>query len=49
MLIVAALYHFTRFPDPEALRGPLLAACRQHGICGTLLLAPEGINGTIAG
>lgn len=27
----------------------MLAACRQHGICGTLLLAREGINGTIAG
>lgn len=49
MLIVAALYHFTRFPDPAALRGPLLAACQQNDICGTLLLAPEGINGTIAG
>lgn len=46
---VAALYHFTPFPDPEALRGPLLAACEAHGIKGTLLLAREGINGTIAG
>jgi UPF0176 protein len=49
MLIVAALYHFTRFPDPAALRGPLLDACQQNDICGTLLLAPEGVNGTIAG
>ena len=46
---VAALYKFTPFADPEALRGPLLAACEAHGIKGTLLLAREGINGTIAG
>lgn len=48
-ITVAALYHFTPFPDPEALRAPLLAACEAHGIKGTLLLAREGINGTIAG
>ncbi|MDE0880591.1 MAG: rhodanese-related sulfurtransferase [Sphingomonas bacterium] len=46
---VAALYQFTRFDDPAALRGPLLDACTAHGVRGTLLLAPEGINGTIAG
>ncbi|NCO86026.1 MAG: rhodanese-related sulfurtransferase [Rhodobacterales bacterium] len=49
MFTVAALYHFTRFPDPAALRGPLLDLCRTQGISGTLLLAPEGVNGTIAG
>jgi UPF0176 protein len=46
---VAALYRFARFADPEALRAPLEAACRDAGIKGTLLLAREGINGTIAG
>jgi UPF0176 protein len=46
---VAALYQFTPFPDPEALRAPLLAACEDAGVKGTLLLAREGINGTIAG
>ncbi|MFM7378940.1 MAG: rhodanese-related sulfurtransferase [Erythrobacter sp.] len=46
---VAALYQFTRFDDPSALRGPLLALCEAQGIKGTLLLAREGINGTIAG
>ncbi len=46
---VAALYQFTRFDDPAALRTPLLAACERAGIKGTLLLAREGINGTIAG
>ena len=45
---VAAFYRFTSFPDPAALRGPLLALCEQQGVKGTILLAPEGINGTIA-
>ncbi|MDT8857474.1 rhodanese-related sulfurtransferase [Paracoccaceae bacterium Fryx2] len=49
MLTVAALYHFTRFPDPDALRAPLLALCQSQGVKGSLLLAGEGINGTIAG
>jgi len=49
MYTVAALYHFTRFDDPAALRGPLLDLCKSKGIMGTLLLAKEGINGTIAG
>lgn len=46
---VTALYHFTRFDDPAAIQGPLLAVCQENGIKGTLLLAREGINGTIAG
>jgi UPF0176 protein len=46
---VAALYQFTRFPDREAVRGPLLAVANQQGIKGTLLVAHEGLNGTIAG
>lgn len=49
MLTVAALYHFTRFPDPAALRPALLEICLAHGVKGSLLLAGEGINGTIAG
>ena len=49
MLTVAALYHFTRFFDPAALRGPLLDLCVAHGVKGSLLVAGEGINGTIAG
>ena len=49
MLTVAALYHFTRLPDPDPLRCELQALCRAEGVRGTLLLAPEGINGTIAG
>ena len=46
---VAALYKFARFADPDALRAPLAALCRVQGIKGTLLLAREGLNGTIAG
>lgn len=49
MITVAALYHFTRFPDPAAIKGPLEALCCAQGVKGSLLLAPEGINGTIAG
>jgi UPF0176 protein len=49
MLTVAALYHFTSFPDPAALKPGLLEVCEAHGVRGSLLLAPEGINGTIAG
>jgi UPF0176 protein len=46
---VCALYRFTPFIDPAALQPPLLAACEAAGVRGTLLLAREGINGTIAG
>ena len=46
---VAALYRFARFDAPQALREPLAALCDQLQIKGTLLLAREGINGTIAG
>lgn len=49
MFTVCALYHFTRFEDPAALRGPLLDLCQDQLITGTLLLANEGINGTVAG
>lgn len=48
-ITVAALYQFTPFDDPAAIRGPLFALCEEMGIKGTLLLAKEGINGTIAG
>jgi UPF0176 protein len=46
---VVALYRFTHFPDCEAIRAPLALVCCSHGIKGTLLIAHEGINGTIAG
>ncbi len=46
---VAALYQFSRFDDPAAIRERLAALCDTAGIKGTVLIAPEGINGTIAG
>ena len=46
---VAALYHFAPLPDYEALRAPLQGMCDMLGLTGTLLLASEGVNGTIAG
>lgn len=46
---VAALYKFTPFIEREAIRGTLDAACRAQGVKGTLLVAREGLNGTIAG
>ncbi len=48
-VVVAALYKFVRLEDYAALREPLLDVCRDAGVRGTLLLANEGINGTIAG
>lgn len=47
--LTAALYKFVSLPDYQALQAPILAACHEHRIKGTLLLALEGINGTIAG
>ncbi|MHA6264128.1 oxygen-dependent tRNA uridine(34) hydroxylase TrhO [Arenibacterium sp. CAU 1754] len=49
MYTIAALYHFTRFDDPAAIKPGLVELCAQTGVKGTLLLAREGINGTIAG
>ncbi|MBC7985033.1 MAG: rhodanese-related sulfurtransferase [Candidatus Obscuribacterales bacterium] len=48
-LLVAALYKFVDLPDFAALKAPLLKCCEQHHVKGTILLAGEGINGTIAG
>lgn len=46
---VMALYKFATLPDAEALKTPLAQFCCHRGIKGTLILAPEGINGTVAG
>jgi len=48
-VVVAALYRFVRLDQYAALRRPLLAVMRDCGVKGTLLLAGEGINGTVAG
>ena len=47
--LTAALYKFVELLDHIALQAPLLAMCEAHELKGTLLLAAEGINGTIAG
>jgi UPF0176 protein len=46
---VAALYRFCRLAGFAALKPQLAGLCRDRGIKGTLLLAPEGVNGTVAG
>ena len=48
-LTVATFYKFVALPDYTNLQTPLQAACQQQAIKGTILLAKEGINGTIAG
>lgn len=48
-VVVAALYKFVTLEDFHELREPLLDACLKARTRGTLLLAREGINGTIAG
>ncbi len=48
-ILVAALYKFVALDDFAELRAPILAKAEEAGIRGTLLLAHEGINGTIAG
>lgn len=48
-IVVSALYHFVRLEDFESYRQPLLDLMKQEGVRGTLLLAHEGINGTVAG
>jgi UPF0176 protein len=47
--LVAALYKFVRLDDYRDLQAPLHDVCQANGVTGTLLLAQEGINGTIAG
>jgi UPF0176 protein len=46
---VAAFYQFASFPDFRELREPLRAICADLKLKGSVLLAPEGINGTLAG
>ncbi len=48
-LVVAAFYKFVSLPDFAEKQQPLLDYCQAQGVKGTILLAKEGINGTIAG
>lgn len=46
---VMAIYKFADLPDAEAIQPVLASFCCARDIRGTLILAPEGINGTVAG
>lgn len=46
---IAALYRFASFPDPQAIAADLRTLCAALQTCGTLIVAGEGINGTVAG
>ena len=46
---VAALYRFASFNQPELLQPQIAAWCAEHGLKGTILVATEGVNGTVAG
>lgn len=47
--LVAALYQFVSLPDFEDIKPQLENVCKQNSVLGTLLLAQEGINGTVCG
>ncbi|MGI9450846.1 MAG: hypothetical protein ACR2QH_09470 [Geminicoccaceae bacterium] len=49
MLTDSAFYKFVDFPDYADYRAGLLAVCEEVGVEGTILLASEGVNGTICG
>lgn len=46
---VTVFYKFVAIAAPAELRAQLLEVCRDNGIAGSVLIAPEGINGTVAG
>ncbi len=48
-IVVSAFYKFAAIDDIDALRSELLARCIELEMFGSILIAPEGINGTIAG
>jgi UPF0176 protein len=48
-LVIIALYKFVQLADYEVMQPKLLSFCQEQGIKGTILLAEEGINGTVVG
>ena len=48
-LTVASLYHFATMSDLDLKRSSLKSICEEQKILGTILLATEGVNGTITG
>jgi UPF0176 protein len=49
LVVVCAMYKFVTLENFEKLRQPLLEAMEANEVRGTLLIAQEGINGTVAG
>lgn len=47
--MIAAFYKFIPLADYTEMRGPLQQRCEDLGLLGTILLANEGINGTVSG
>ena len=45
---VVTFYRFVAVPQPESLRQTINSLCEQHGLVGTVLIAPEGLNATLA-
>lgn len=48
-IVVAAFYKFAKLPEFKQLQAPFLEFCLSVNINGTILLAEEGVNGTVAG
>ena len=46
---VVSFYRFLDLANPETMRNQLQALCEEHDLLGTILLADEGVNGTLAG
>lgn len=46
---VVAFYRFVVLDNLETLQTQIKAFCAEHNLCGITLLAPEGVNGTMAG
>lgn len=49
MYTVTALYHFAPFPNFKDYQKPILEIAQKNQMCGSLLIAHEGVNGTLAG
>jgi len=48
-IVVVAMYHFVQLDNFVNLKAPILKLCVERGLTGTILLASEGLNGTVAG
>ena len=48
-IVIVSMYQFVRLDDFIEMKSPLLELCVDKGLKGTILLAREGLNGTIAG